>query len=199
LNLYITSFQDTHAAMRIQTENAEWCVQIGLLCIICIMLHLTWRGLILKPQVSSSSLSLSLFVCLFSIHGQTSLYDIWYEYDLYVHVRDMVHTHLCHFESHSDRIWKDSYWYDGSLMESQTKFPPFGPLGSETGETAEGVIRRLRDSLEISGHDKNHPHAAAPQPDQDSQVHGLVEFKFQVSPPFPWGIFSRKELEICNH
>ena len=30
-----------------------------------------------------------------------------------------------------------------------------------------GVIRRLRDSLEISGHDKNHPHAAAPQPDQD--------------------------------
>ena len=81
-------------------------------------------------------------------------------------------------------------------MESQTKFPPFGPLGSETGENAEGVIRRLRDSLEISGHDKNHPHAAAPQPDQD-RVHGLAEFKFHVS-PFPWGI-QRKELEICNH
>ena len=56
-------------------------------------------------------------------------------------------------------------------MESQTKFLPFGPLGSETGENAEGVIRRLRDSLEISGHDKNHPHAAAPQPDQD-RLHG---------------------------
>lgn len=26
-------------------------------------------------------------------------------------------------------------------------------------------MRRLRDSLEISGHDKNHPHAK--QPDQD--------------------------------
>lgn len=32
-------------------------------------------------------------------------------------------------------------------------------------DVAKGVMRRLRDSLEISGHDKNHPHAK--QPDQD--------------------------------
>ena len=45
----------------------------------------------------------------------------------------MVHTHLCHFESHSNRIWKDSYCYDGSLMQSQQNFRLLVPLAAKLG------------------------------------------------------------------
>ena len=177
-------------------------MQAGFLCIIYILLHLTWRVsqfpgsshrqtfvLILKPPVSSSfvenanlsfSLSLSSFVYLVYIDRHLCM-----TYDLsmicmYIYMTWCIHIFVT-LKVMQTESEKESYRYDGS--ESQTKFPPFGPLGSDTGETAEGVIRRLRDSLEISGHDKNHPHAAAPQPDQD-RVYGLAEFEFHVS-PFP--------------